>query len=139
MGVVIYYIITSLKKIFVPRYQEEQQYFSVKDRAGSKWPPVHVHVRYRSISQKNKAEEFKRITNYFLCYSNAKSTLLVLLTFNKVKKPNHQTFDFVYLLLFLLSFFLSSSPGITQKSIRCMRILNIPNNCSANLLHSYLF
>ena len=41
-----------------------------------------------------------------------------------------------FLLLHLLSFFFARH---NSKSIRCMQILNIPNDCSANLLHSYLF
>ena len=74
----------------------------------------------------------------FLCYSNTKSTLLVSLTLNRVEKAKHKNFGFVH----LLSSSSSSSSFFTRhnsKSIRSLRILNIPNDCSANLLHSYLF
>ena len=68
------------------------------------------------------------------CYSNAKSTLKVPLTFNRVKKTKHKNFNFV---LFLSSPFFFARHN--SKCKQCMQISNIPNNCAANLLHSYLF
>ena len=41
-----------------------------------------------------------------------------------------------FFLSFLLSLFLLTNHN--SKDIQCMQILNIPNDCSANLLHSYL-
>ena len=49
--------------------------------------------------------------DYSLCYSNAKSTLKVLLTFNNVEKTKLENFDFVHL---LTSFFLSFQNSIPK-------------------------
>ena len=68
-----------------------------------------------------------------LCYSDAKSTVKVLLTFNKVEKTKNEILDFVHLHSFLcLARHISTT-------IQSLRILNIPNDCSANLLNSYLY
>ena len=58
--------------------------------------------------------------------------LLVPLTFNRVEKTKLENFDFVYL---FLSFFYRNN----LKRVRSLWILNIPNNCSAIVLRSYLF
>ena len=50
-----------------------------------------------------------------LCYTNAKSTIKVLLTFKKVEKTKLENFDFVHLLFPFLFFLLSSTTGIAQK------------------------
>ena len=47
------------------------------------------------------------LTDYFPLLSNAKPTLLVPLTFNRVEKTKKRNFDFVRLLSF------TSYPGIT--------------------------
>ena len=54
------------------------------------------YIRYRSSSQKNKAEpeECKSLQTTSLCYSNVKSTLSVPLTFNRVEKNKHENFYF---------------------------------------------
>ena len=69
-------------------------------------------------------------------YSNAKSTLKVPLTFNKVVKIKRKNFDFVHL-SFFLSFFLFIKRN--WKIILCMRTSNILNGCSADQDHSCLF
>ena len=91
-----------------------------------------LYIRYRSSSQKMKQRSSKSLQTASLCYSNAKSTLLVLLTFNRVEKTKHKNFNFVHIFLFFIH-------RRNSKSVCCVRILNIPNNCFANLLHSYLF
>ena len=83
---------------------------------------------------KQRSSTSFRTTSF--CYSYAKSTLLVPLTFNRVKKTKHEIFNFVHL---RSSFFLCFSARHDLESIRCMQTLNTPNNYSANLLHSYLF
>ena len=72
-----------------------------------------------------------------LCYSNAKCTLLVLLTFNKIEKIKHEYFDFVHLLPFLFFSFLLLCHTI-PKTIQWW-ILCAPNDCYANGNHSYMF
>ena len=57
-----------------------------------------LHLLYRSCSQKNQAEELKSLKTTSLCYSNAKSTPKILLTFSKVEKTKVENFDFVPLL-----------------------------------------
>ena len=47
-------------------------------------------------------------------------------------ETKHENFNFVHLLSFL---FIKNN----WNTILCMRILNIPNNCSADEAHSYLF
>ena len=59
----------------------------------------------RRNAQKIKQRSSKSLQNTSLCYSNAKSTLLVSLTFKRVEKTNHN-FNFVHPLSS------SSSPGI---------------------------
>ena len=70
-----------------------------------------------------------------------KSTPKVLLTFNKVEKTKVENFNFVHLLSSSssssFSTFLFARRNL--KSTRSMQILNIRNECIANLLHSYLF
>ena len=70
-----------------------------------------------------------------LCYSIAKSTLKTLLTFSKVEKTKHENFDFVHLLSSSFFFFIKHN----SKTIWCVQILNIPNDCSANVDYSYMF
>ena len=59
-----------------------------------------------------------------LCYSNAKSTLLVPLTFIKTKKTKQENFSFVHHFLFSIVH--------NSKIIQCAQILCKPNDCSAN-------
>ena len=81
----------------------------------------------------------KSLQTTFLFYFNAKSTPKVLLTFNnKVEKTNHKNLILFIFFLLLLSFFFFRRHH-NSKSIRSLQILNIPNDCSANLLYSYLF
>ena len=68
-----------------------------------------------------------------LSYSNANSTQTFPLTSIRLEKTKHKNFDFVH----LLSFFLFIK--YNWKPLLCMRILNIPNDCSADKDHSYLF
>ena len=56
----------------------------------------------------------------------------------KILNCLHPNTKILLLLIFLLFLLLSSLPGITQKVYSVWK-LNIPNDCSANLLHSYLF
>ena len=87
---------------------------------------------------KTKQRSAKSLQKTSLNYSNAKSSLQVPLTFNKVEKNKHKNFYFVHLLFlsaFFVCFFLARH---NSKDIRFTGILNIPNNCSANLLLSYL-
>ena len=87
----------------------------------------------RAAPRKMKQRSSKCLQTTSLSYSNAKSTLKVPLTFNTLEKTKHKNLNFIH--LFSSScFFLARH---NSKSIWCMRILNIPNDCSANLLHSY--
>ena len=96
---------------------------------------LYMSLRYRSRSQINEAEKLKKLTDYFLYYCNHKSTLNVLLIFNKVVKTEHKNF-ILFIHLLSSSFFLARH---NLKSILCLQILNMPNKCPANLLNSYLF
>ena len=77
----------------------------------------HLYIRYRRGSQKNKAESSKNLQTTSLFHSNAKTTLTVLLTFNKVEKTKVENFDFVF--FFLLLFFLARH----NYSIRSLQII----------------
>ena len=73
---------------------------------------MYVMGQVQNGFKKNEAEECqkrsaKSVQTISLCYSSAKCTLNVLLTFNKVEKTKLENFDLVYLL--------SSFPGITRK------------------------
>ena len=57
--------------------------------------------------RETKQRSSKSLQTASLCYSNAKSTVKVPLTFNKVEKTKVENFDFVHLL--------SSSTRIAQK------------------------
>ena len=102
-----------------------------------------LYIRYRSNSQKNEAEEWKCFQTTSICYSFAKSSLKSLINFSKVEKTKHENFDFVHLLSSSFFFFLVSSFFFSirhnSKTIRCLKILCIPNDCSANEDYSYLF
>ena len=74
---------------------------------------------------KNKAytnEKFLQTTS--LGYSIDKSTVQVQLTFSKFKKVMCK-------ISILFTFFLSFSDKLNSKTIVCMRILYVPNDCSA--------
>ena len=77
-------------------YQEVRQYFLVKDGVGSKWPPVHKLYP----EKESRSRSAKSLQTTFLCYSNAKSTLKVPLTFNKVEKTKLENFNFVQIFLY---------------------------------------
>ena len=84
----------------------------------------------------------KSLQTTSLCYSIAKSTLKTPLTFSKVEKTKHENFDFVHLLsssssFFFFFFFFSIKHN--SKTIQCVQILRIPNDCSANEDYSYMF
>ena len=96
----------------------------------------HLYIWYRSNSQKNGAEEWKSLQTTSLCYSIAKSTLKTPLTFSKVDKTKHENFDFVHL---SSSFFFFFSIKHNSKTILCVQILSIANDCSANEDYSYMF
>ena len=64
---------------------------------------------YKGNSQENEPAELKSLQTASLFYSNAKSTLKVPLTFNRVEKAKLKNFDFVH-------FLSSSSTGITRKA-----------------------
>ena len=85
--------------------------------------------------RKMKQRSRQSLKTTSLSYSNAKSTVLIPLTFNRVKKTKRKNFDFVPFLSYFLCFFLARR---SSKRIWCMQILNIPHDCSAKLLHSYL-
>ena len=78
----------------------------VRDGAGSKWEGI----QYEQLTEK-QSRGMKELTDY-----------IPLLTFLKVEKTKHENFNFVHLL--------SLSGTHISKSIRCMQILYIPNNCS---------
>ena len=83
---------------------------------------------------KTKQRSAKSIQTISLRYSSAKSTLKVLLNYNKVEKTEHENFDFVLLL--------PLTPGILEKYMYTVNANikhTVPNDCFANLLHSYLF
>ena len=65
-----------------------------------------------------------------LSYSIAKSTLQVPLTFTQGRENQTRKLSILFI-FFLLSFFLLSSVTHNSKTIRCMQILYIPNDCSA--------
>ena len=90
-----------------------------------------LYIRYRSNSQKTKQRSEKSLQTTSLCYSIAKSILKTPLTFSKVEKTKYENFDFVHLL--------SSFIKHNSKTIQCVQILNIPNDCSANGDYSYMF
>ena len=57
-----------------------------------------VAVGHRGSDKRGSTvEEFKKLIDTSLCYSNAKSTLLAPLTFIKVEKTKHENFNFVHL------------------------------------------
>ena len=93
-----------------------------------------LYIRYRSNSQKTKQRSEKSLQTTSLCYSIAKSTLKTPLRFSKVEKTKHENFDFVHLLSSSSSFIKHNS-----KTIQCVQILNIPNDCSAHGDYSYMF
>ena len=65
----------------------------------------------RAVPRKEKQRSAKCFQTTSLCYSNAKSTLKVPLTLNKVEKTELENFDFVH----LLSFFFFLSQGQLEK------------------------
>ena len=97
-------------------------------------------MKYCSNTQKNEAEMLKSLQTTSLCYSNAQTTPKVSVIFNKIEKTKLETFHFVLLLSSSTSSFSSTSflAKRNSKGIRSLQILNIPYNCLANLLHSYL-
>ena len=101
-------------------------------RTGIRYCTRLVTLALKRDSASKRSGGYSRQYGTSLCFSNVKSTPEVPLTFNKVEKTKLENFDFVHLSSF---FFHRHSP----KSIRSLRILNIPNGCLANLLHSYLF
>ena len=82
--------------------------------------------------KKNEAEKWKSLQTTSLCYSVAKYALYVPLTNNKVEKTKTWKFQFCSNFLF---FFVMHN----LKTIQCVWILCIPNDCSANGDDSYLF
>ena len=66
-----------------------------------------------------------------------RSTLKTPLTFSKVEKTKHENFDLVHLSFFFFFFFIKHT--CNSKLIRCVQILRIPNDCSANVDYSYMF
>ena len=94
-----------------------------------------LYIRYRSNFPETKQRSEKSLQTTSFCYSIAKSIRKTLLTFSKVEKTKHENFDFVH----LLSLFFFFSIKHNSKTIRCMQILSIPNDCSANEDYSYLF
>ena len=90
-----------------------------------------------------KQRSSKNLWETFHCYSNAKPTLLVPLTFNRFEKTKLKRFIFVQLLsssfffffFFFLSFFFHKN---NSKSIRYLRTINIYMYWTA-LLTFYLF
>ena len=79
--------------------------------------------------RKTKQRRWKGLQTTSLCYCNAKYTLKVPVTFNKVRKTKHKNF-YLFIFFFFLSFFFARH---NSKSIQSLWILNIPNDCSANL------
>ena len=77
--------------------------------------------------RKTKQRSAKSLPTTYLGCSIAKSTLQVPPTFNKVEKTKHGKVDCVHLLSSPSSFF---SDNHSSETIRCMRIIYIPNYCS---------
>ena len=96
----------------------------------------HLYIMYRRSSQKNEAEERKKLTEYISLLLIAKSTLKTPLTFIKVDKTKHENFDLVYLLSssFFFCFF---SVKHNSKTIWFVKILNIPNGWYFTVDYSY--
>ena len=67
----------------------------------------HLYISIGAVPRRTKQRSAKGLQTTSLCYSNAKFTVKVLLTFNKVENTKLESFDFVHLL--------SSLPGITRK------------------------
>ena len=80
----------------------------------------------------NEANECKILINYIPWLSIAKSTARVLLTFIAFEKTTRENFDFVHLLSS------SFTKELNSKTIACMPIVNIPNECSATLHPPFL-
>ena len=72
-----------------------------------------LYLRYKSDFTITKAEHGKAFMHKYLYYSNVESAPRLLLAFLKVVKIVRKNMHFV--LLLLLSFFLSFSSHITQK------------------------
>ena len=103
-------------------------YLIVRDQAGLKWPPV--YIRYRSSYQKNKVEECKKPKDYiYYCYSNAKWTSIVSVTFYQNLIGENQTWKFRFCSSSLFFFFIMHN----SNTIRRVRILCILNNRSASV------
>ena len=76
---------------------------------------LYMYIRYRNNSQKNEAEELKKLKyTTSLYYSHAISTPKIPVTFNKFEKAKLENFDFVHLLSSSF-FFLSSFTSKAQK------------------------
>ena len=63
----------------------------------------HVHITVKEQLPEKQSRGVQKAYRLYaaLCYSNAKSTLLVLLTFIKFEKAKCEFFNFVHLLLLL--------------------------------------
>ena len=106
-------------------YQAVRQYFLVRDQAGSKQPPVR-----KAAPRKMKQMSSKSIQATSFCQSDAKSTLLVPLTFIKGKKISKAKLSILF--IFFLSFLHSSFTNKhNQNTIWCVRIIYMPNECFA--------
>ena len=79
-------------------YQEVGKYFLVRDEAGSNG---HLYISYRSSSQKNKAEECKKLTARLHPFARLLQNLLYLVPL-WLRKPNMKV-------PILFTFFLSYS------------------------------
>ena len=96
---------------------------------------VQMFLYCSSQKKWNRGAQEAYIVLTSLCYSNAKLTVKVLLTFNKVE-TKVGNFDFVHLFCFLFFLFHNKS----SKSIWSLRVSNIPNDyCLANLLLYFTF
>ena len=66
-----------------------------------------LSIRHRSSFMENEAGELKRLMDYLLCFSSAKSTLKVLLAFNNLLKTKVENFfgsSYFFFFFFTLSF-----------------------------------
>ena len=74
--------------------------------------------------------------NIYICYSNAKSTLIVPLTFIKLEKTEPEK---LILIIFFVCLFLSSSSSLTWKLYGVSKYYAYQTIGSASGDHSYLF
>ena len=114
-----------------------KKYSSTRDGEGSKWPPVDKVQEQLPQKMKQRIERSLQTTS--LCYCFAKSTLKPPLTLAKSNKPNMKI-SLLFIFFLRLSFSsLFFSIKLNSKTIRFVKILNIPKGWSLTVDYSYWF